>query len=84
MKELGLKETASKEEINALQFKLYELNNETREARSQLDLRKKEYDAEIARFRTEKSSFEAELLSRQKRIEELQRSTLSAKLAEEL
>ena len=35
------KDSASKEEVNALQFKLYETNNEIRDLKSQLEAKKR-------------------------------------------
>ena len=35
------KDSASKEEVNALQFKLYETNNEIRDLKTQLEAKKR-------------------------------------------
>jgi predicted nucleic acid-binding Zn-ribbon protein len=78
-----LKDRASnkdKEEVNALQHRLYDLNNELRTARAQLEAASQELqraEAEGKAAKSERSLLEAELQKRQKRLEGLETSCRS-------
>lgn len=72
---MQLKDRASREDANALQHRLYELNNELRTLRAQLDaagLEMQRAEAEAKAARAEKGLLEGELTKRQKRLEGLE------------